>query len=894
MVDIKVMQCMPLGPPRVGKTCLKKRLLNEDFSMKHSPSTPIVGEKQTIVIESPAILTLEAESKNWKHIPWESEVLHLIHKFKNSPQSLFNSLKSSNPQKNWILLTLAISTVMLISTLCNYQWILCLFSLLSSISALTPKFYASSVLIFVMYLTQLSIIIASYGVYEKYQAWTAIALMLFTMLQDTILSFVDSYRYRLTTVIVSWAVWFSSVTALIYLGYLESDITFRFGLFILCIENSRSMVFGNNEIASQLYSVTFILQMYYDIYKEFDYTEKYMYKFVVELIQFIKCTLAISILQFDSKGLRRFLQFFWCVLLIFTQGFKVYFENVSMMAMLTDVYTMFVFISLYDSKRVVIKNDHDSNTDHHDIVKKAVTIENNISKISEFSENNLDGSLKIYFTDSGGQPEFQEVLPALLSGPTVFFLVFNLLKPFDANYEVDYVDSNCSQFKPYRTQYTVMDSLLQCLASISCLGEFSKTSGKKNLGIRPKVFFIGTHKDLVEDAIISKMEKELESAIKKTAWYKKNMIEFASTEHLIFSVNNSDKTDSSFDQVRDAIQKLSQSGTGYKIKIPARWLGLELKLRSHNENVIHFSECKKIAAECSITKTKDVEKALWFLHNKVGSIRHYQQIPELKNIVITKPQLLFTIVTDLLVSTFPCATRKVNSAFQDEGIFTRDEVQKIGKIDKTGLTVTQVIALLCYLHILAPLKTDRRGNTEYFLPCVLSHAPKQMEEIQSKDNIILPALLIGFKCGYTPKGVFGALISYLLQNTHAGVKWVLDKKRIFRDQATFVIGNTGYSLIITNLTKYLQLELCEPQSSEGLDSNKYSSNMIRSCFSNGLGVVCKRLNYTCETEPLFGFYCTCSTSERQHPSYMSKKNDSITQCSEYPSKSSVVNDEQKK
>ena len=47
--------------------------------------------------------------------------------------------------------------------------------------------------------------------------------------------------------------------------------------------------------------------------------------------------------------------------------------------------------------------------------------------------------LTLYLTDSGGQPEFQELLPALVVGPCVFFVVFPLDKDLKKKYEVEYV-----------------------------------------------------------------------------------------------------------------------------------------------------------------------------------------------------------------------------------------------------------------------------------------------------------------------------------------------------------------------------------------------------------------------------------------------------------------------
>ena len=864
MVDsMCVMQCMPLGPPRVGKTCLKKRLLQEhlgaaNHSSHSSPSTPIVEEKQTILIESPDILTLDAKSTNWRHIPWESEVFHLIQKFKNAPQSLLNSIKSFDQRKTWILDFLAIALLFIFYFFIERQWLMLLLAFLSfEFAAIEytriPTIRGTKLIFYMIYTVQLILILFLYPAtnYIILSVLLTIHKMIRSLLFRGFLLFVFA------TILILSVIYKHSFLESYLLCLLLFDGTDDLGMFIRI---------------TQFYIIIAFQVIVYGVGNSY-----------VIFVEVMKGILVFGIL-WDKEGrikLRRMLQVICFLLIIFT---LVNFRMFSVLMIWTDIYTVLVFLFLLDNKRIVNSDD----TSNSQIVRRLL---NKIPNISKYTET-LDGNLKIYFTDSGGQPEFQEVLPALLSGPTVFFLVFNLSKPFDGKYEVKYVDSDCSQFKPYQTQYTVMDALLQCLASISCLGEYSKTPNRENIGIKPKVFFIGTHKDLVSEAILLKREKELAAAIKKTAWYKKDMIEFASSENLIFSVNNFDQNDSSFVEVRKAIERLSHQ-SGYKIKIKAQWLGLELSLRAHNESVISISECEKIAEECSISDAECVKEALWFLHNKVGSIRHYQQIPELNDIVITKPQLLFTIVTDLLVSTFPRATGKINLTFQEKGRFTRDELQEIGKIDKTGLTVTQVIALLCYLHILAPLKQDKRGNRDYFLPCVLSHAPKRTTQ-SNDNNILLPALLIGFKCGYTPKGVFGALISYLLQNTHTGIEWLLDEERIFRDQATFMIGKTGYSLIITYLPKYLQLELCEPRSSDpSIDSDEFSNN-IRSCFLTGLDVVCKRLNYTCETEPLFGFYCSCNTSEKQHPAYFRSTRNYILTCNEQCSKTVQVTALQRK
>ena len=69
----------------------------------------------------------------------------------------------------------------------------------------------------------------------------------------------------------------------------------------------------------------------------------------------------------------------------------------------------------------------------------------------------LDKSVTVYYTDTGGQPEFHEVLPALTAGPSIFLLVFNLSKPLDSKYKVLY-ESKVNTYEMY-------DCFLHCPGS---------------------------------------------------------------------------------------------------------------------------------------------------------------------------------------------------------------------------------------------------------------------------------------------------------------------------------------------------------------------------------------------------------------------------------------------
>ena len=92
----------------------------------------------------------------------------------------------------------------------------------------------------------------------------------------------------------------------------------------------------------------------------------------------------------------------------------------------------------------------------------------------------------------------------LVSGPSLFLLNFSLANGLNHKYVVRY-DTSDVEVEPYMSSFTVKDIMLQCLA-IACIGTKRKQEGKINT-IKPKVFFIGTQRDLVGDDHAGKKER---------------------------------------------------------------------------------------------------------------------------------------------------------------------------------------------------------------------------------------------------------------------------------------------------------------------------------------------------------------------------------------------------
>lgn len=76
----------------------------------------------------------------------------------------------------------------------------------------------------------------------------------------------------------------------------------------------------------------------------------------------------------------------------------------------------------------------------------------------------------IHFIDTGGHPEFQEVLSALLSGHSISMFLFKLHEKLKQRYQVQYASGDGTKSDPYVTSYTVEEVLFQSLATVACYG----------------------------------------------------------------------------------------------------------------------------------------------------------------------------------------------------------------------------------------------------------------------------------------------------------------------------------------------------------------------------------------------------------------------------------------
>ena len=425
-------------------------------------------------------------------------------------------------------------------------------------------------------------------------------------------------------------------------------------------------------------------------------------------------------------------------------------------------------------------------------------------------KNYLQKTFSLYLRDTGGQVEFQEMLPLLIFGPSIFIFVFRIDLDFQSKFRIEYRKGESESINCYTSSITTEEALLQCLASVYAMDTPGKDTVKTH---KPLVFIVGTHKDQLgssADRKIAELNKYIISLIMKNGFQDLVLYADKNKGQIFFSVNNTSESDDDFKLIRSKVNSLVYHRKEFTIDYPISYLLLCLDLQNVKKSIITLDEFKILAAKHGI-EGDDIFHLLHFLHLRIGIVRYYD-VDGLRDIVVIEPQVLFNTITDLVIRTFSCEDLTFCEAddFGKKGFMSssvlecviNEEMKGIlpasafkGKFFSDGnISSATFLQLLVHLRIITPITTPEDEEVKYFIPCVLNHVPESSGEDVETD--ILP-LHVKFQCRHCPKGVFGVLVTHLMtpdvskqNDTETTFSLVQDK--IFRDQVTFDVNCNGF------------------------------------------------------------------------------------------------------
>lgn len=117
----------------------------------------------------------------------------------------------------------------------------------------------------------------------------------------------------------------------------------------------------------------------------------------------------------------------------------------------------------------------------------------------------------LYLSDVGGQIEFQQLIPALTTGPSLHIIVMRASHGLNSLCCVEYLHNDGRCAHSYTADYTVKEELFQSLSTIMSTGTDTHL---------PKAMVVLTFKDDVTENEILKIDEELQKAVKGTEAFK--------------------------------------------------------------------------------------------------------------------------------------------------------------------------------------------------------------------------------------------------------------------------------------------------------------------------------------------------------------------------------------
>ena len=372
--------------------------------------------------------------------------------------------------------------------------------------------------------------------------------------------------------------------------------------------------------------------------------------------------------------------------------------------------------------------------------------------------------------DSGGQPQFHELMSVFLNGASDFVYVFKAHESLDARSVIRYFDKEGTLVFEFTASQTNEETLKQCTCSMSSLTA-------KNPDIPPpRLMLLATHPDLVAvdklPGVLDTLHKKLREILLPRF---KDQIIFCddNMEDFIFTMNAAKPVKKDKECAKAIRECLSGDREGRRVvvKVPLRWHALYYKLMEVSEGlgkkVLSREQCGKVAESMKIND-ESCEEALNFF-NGLNMLFYFPNI--LADLVFIDPQIVLDKVTELVEESYRMSQRKKNQPlkpktgewlkFRDYGQVTEKFLSKFNSHYEAPLfTPKELVTLLKGLLVFAELSED-----VYFMPCLLQVVSSEVvARYQVSEE---KALVVHFPKSGPLMGMFCCTLAHLLSPENA-------------------------------------------------------------------------------------------------------------------------------
>ena len=447
--------------------------------------------------------------------------------------------------------------------------------------------------------------------------------------------------------------------------------------------------------------------------------------------------------------------------------------------------------------------------------------------------------------DSGGQPEFFDVMPALITIPTGNIMVFDLSVDLHSQIKSEFYEAGISSPLQHQAHYTTAELMKTAIANIQ---SYSKNVNSDTSAVLPelntgRLLVVGTHLDMCGQTVFEKLHKVTKTeemmCSDVLAGGTGQIVYYNCDGRVIHPISNTgcEGRDEAAQKIRTAIEDMSKYQKSSS-QVPINWLLFQLEVQLTGKDYIERNKCIEIAERCYI-KENEINYVLMYFH-ELGILLHYKEVSGLKDIIFCNPQWLFDQLTELIKVKYnppPLIQKDIK-----KGIFDKQRLFDIysKRLDIKGrLKFENLLELFTHLKIMSvlPNKPD-----QYFMPALLNPAPTGIS-LQDEYGIkVHDAMLIKFKNRYFPRGMFCCLVTDLAQSG-----WKIQVKHVYKNLIMFQIIPDHYVALFDEIT-HMAVEIhCKNRTSQ---HNHYDvcDNLYRS-----LKKLCKMFQMECDFR--FGFVC---------------------------------------
>ena len=506
------------------------------------------------------------------------------------------------------------------------------------------------------------------------------------------------------------------------------------------------------------------------------------------------------------------------------------------------------------------------------LLESAVT-ETEFARLIEQSsgtEADLEVNL-VHITDSGGQPQFHEVLPAFLRRTSICIFVTKLSETLDQQPLVMYYDSNGNLIsKPFPASHTNMQIFRHCIRTLQ--SHRSQTGGKA-----PYIMIIGTHQDLEHLCSETRDAKNHKFAEVLLPEFEDEVIYFnLANMELIFPLNAKSPGKEEWEIAEEIRKIIMQKCAAMPDKIPLRWYCLELKLQeiaqALGREVMSKDECFAVALRLHFDR-ESFEAALEYLH-ELNIIVYYPDT--LPDVVFSDPQVLLDKVTELVKLSYELKAEGADSEikarggeyqkFQDRALVTSEFLRSFDRHYVSNLfTPLELVKLFRALLIFADF-----SDTEYFMPCLLKIlSSEEISKHRLDSSAATVPLILHFPHGGPLLGMFCSLIVYILSASNRFPSpWKLDVDHLgipsclHRNCVRFTIPHYPGTITLIDSFGFFEVHVST--------SDRFCQQTcctVREAMFAGLKHAASNLGYS-NSQPELAFICHC-LKRTLHPAIIS-------------------------